>query len=247
MRTLKSLLTIVENDPNKTWRDELGKIQLALNSTKSTVTKYSPTELMLGIRAQSLGMSRLNAEVNSQRNRLELDTIREDASANIQKAAKSEVDRFNRGRAIIKPFRKGAFVFLKNSERNKTKLDRKFKGPFIITAVLENDRYELKSLSGSQRVYKYAHENLRPVPQGHDGLLEITYNLLNYDEAETAPEDVDDVTLIDRDDTLTACSDAISTDSRTITANSDTLSVYSDPETWDIQNEIEIYAEQDNP
>lgn len=96
MRTLKSLLTIVENDPNKTWRDELGNIQLALNTTKSAVTKYSPTELMFGIRAQSLGLSRLNAEVHGQQERLNLDDVRKDASANIKTAAKSEVDRFNR-------------------------------------------------------------------------------------------------------------------------------------------------------
>lgn len=78
MRTLKSLLTIVENDPNKTWRDELGKIQLALNSTRSAVTKYSPTKLMLGIRAQSLGMSKLNSEVHGQAERLNLDIVRND-------------------------------------------------------------------------------------------------------------------------------------------------------------------------
>ncbi|XP_047039018.1 uncharacterized protein LOC124643945 [Helicoverpa zea] len=90
MRTLKSLLTIVENEQNKTWRDQPGNIQLALNSTKSTVTKYSPTELMFGIR----------------------------------------------------------------DNHWQTKLDKKFKGPFIITSVLENDRYELKNINGSNRVYK---------------------------------------------------------------------------------------------
>lgn len=61
------------------------------------------------------------------------------------------------------PFFKGDFVFIKTSERNQTKLARKFKGPFVITSVLENDPYELKSIDGSNRVYKYAHENLRSV------------------------------------------------------------------------------------
>lgn len=254
MRTLKSLLTIVENDPNKTWRDELGNIQLALNSTKSTVTKYSPSELMFGIRSDSLGMSKINYNNKDDEVRLELDSVRQDASANIQKAAESEIVRFNRGRAKITPFTKGDYVFIKNCERNQTKLDRKFRGPFVITEVLNNDRYELKSITGaSHRILKYSHENLRAVPRGHDGLLEIASSLLNEFEAETASDDVENNLCsnnedesLDRLDTLTVCSDTVSADSRTVTANSDTLSVHSDPETWEVLHEVEVHTEQDN-
>ena len=126
MRTLKSLLTIIENDPNKAWRDELGNILLALNSSKSSVTKYSPSELMFGIRSNSLGMSKLNADNIDHEVRLDLDSVRTDASSNICKVAESDTLRFNHGRATIRPFSKGDFVFIKNCERNKTKLDRSF-------------------------------------------------------------------------------------------------------------------------
>lgn len=257
MRTLKSLLTIVENDDHKTWRDELGNIQLALNSTKSSVTKYSPTELMLGIHAQSLGIARLNPELMQNQIRLDLNVIRDDASANINRAAASEIERFNRGRAVVKPFVKGNFVFIKNSERGQTKLDRKFRGPYVITAVLDNDRYELKSINNSHHTFKYAHENLRAVPPGHEGLLEISTSLMNEEETVTAPIDLDDSTPVDCSDdglsrnsteTLTARSDTISVDhSDTLTAGSDTDSVYSDPETIEVQCEVEIHTEQDDP
>lgn len=254
MRTLKSLLTIVENDPNKTWRDELGNIQLALNSTKSTVTKYSPSELMFGIRSDSLGMSKINCTDKNNEVRLDIDSVREDASANIQKAAESETVTFNRGRARIKPFSKGDYVFIKNCERNQTKLDRKFRGPFVIKEVLNNDCYNLKSIvDASNRTLKYSHESLRAVPRGHDGLLEIASSLLNEVEAETASDDIkstlcsnNDIESLDRLDTLTVCSDTASADSHTVTAGSDTLSVYSDPETWEILHEVEVHTEQDN-
>lgn len=144
MRTLKSLLTIVENDPRKTWRDELGNIQLALNSTKSTVTKYTPSELMFGIRSQTLGLSKMNVETTEKQNRLDLNCVRKNASTNIKKAADRDVKRFNRGRAVIKEFSKGDFVFIKNNERNQTKLDKKIKRPFVITNVLDNDPMNLK-------------------------------------------------------------------------------------------------------
>ncbi|CAH2085257.1 unnamed protein product [Euphydryas editha] len=251
MRTLKSLLTIIENDPNKAWRDELGNVQLALNSTRSTVTKFTPTELMFGIRSQSLGMSRIRclSPDSEQEQRVDVESARQDASLNIQRAAASDTLRFNQGRATIKPFSKGDFVFIKSCERNQTKLDRKFRGPYVIIAVLDNDRYELKSITGSHRTFKYAHENLRPVPRGHDGLVEISTSLMNEEEAMTAPEDVElDNSHLDRPnscDTLTAGSDTLSAGSDTLTAESDTLSNISDREI--IEHEVQIHAEQDSP
>uniref|UniRef100_A0A2A4JJX7 CCHC-type domain-containing protein n=1 Tax=Heliothis virescens TaxID=7102 RepID=A0A2A4JJX7_HELVI len=69
-------------------------------------------------------------------------------------------------------------------------------------------------------------------------------------EAESAPEEEDarnDLLSTHDSDTLTACSDTISATSSTITCNSDTVSAHSDPETWEVDNEIEIWDEQDVP
>ncbi|KAH9642089.1 hypothetical protein HF086_007209 [Spodoptera exigua] len=100
------------------------------------------------------------------------------------------------------------------------------------------------------RTYKYSHDNLRAVPQGHIGLLEIATSLLNCEEAETASEDEENITNSNHDndnsDTLTVCSNTVSADSRTLTAGSDTLSTYSDPETWEVSHEAEIHTEQDD-
>lgn len=56
------------------------------------------------------------------------------------------------------------------------------------------------------------------MPQGHDGLLKIASNLLNYDEAETAPKDVHvtPTSLVSNEyDSLTVCSDTVSIGSGT--------------------------------
>lgn len=231
MRTLKALLTIVENDPNKTWRDELGSVQLALNSTRSTVTKYTPTELMFGTRSLSLGLAKTSPEShNSQR--LDLETIRNDASKNIEKAANSDTARFNRGRATVKPFVKGDFVFIKSSERNQTKLSRKFKGPFLITNVLDNDRYELKNLDGTNRTFKYAHESLRLIPRGDEGLVEMSASIMSGDEAMTAEDEAlneNTLPLCDTDIVPVHESDTISiNESDTLSIGSETLSADSE-------------------
>lgn len=248
MRTLKSLLTIIENDPHKNWRDELGNVQLALNSTRSTVTKYTPTELMFGVQSCSLGISKLLPNDNPT-NRLDLETIRLDASENIEKAARADTVRFNRGRARVKPFSKGDFVFVKSSERNQRKLDRKFRGPFQIINVLENDRYELKNLDGSSRTLKYSHENLRLVPGGHEGMLEVAESILSDEEAvkatdvqlENVHDDCSDTTSISAPSfsTLTANSATLTASSEL--ASSETASDESEdegPKTFDIEVDI---------
>lgn len=235
MRTLKSLLTIVENDPSKVWRDELDDIQLALNSTRSRVTGYSPTELMFGIRAQSLGLAKITPNDNTN-SRIDLESVRTQAAENIEKTALADKARFDKGRAAVRPFLPGDFVFLKCSERNQTKLAPKFKGPYKIIRVLDNDRYELTHIHRSNRTFKYSHENLRAVPRGFDGLIDIATTLLNDEEAETAVEgDVADHLQSDGDSdtisitsTLTAGSDTLTAtdlDFSTLTADSDTITV----------------------
>lgn len=100
---------------------------------------------------------------------------------------------------------------------------------------------------------------MRPVPRGHDGLVEISTSLMAEEEAMMAPENVElDNGYLDRlsgcdtlsassdtlsagSDTLTAESDTLSTGSNTHTAESDTLSNISDNEI--IEHAIQIHAE----
>lgn len=250
MRTLKSLLTIIENDPHKTWRDELGSVQLALNSTRSTVTKYTPTELMFGVQANSLGIHQITPRNEPGRpiERLNVESIRADALKNIEKAARADTIRFNRGRASIHPFSKGDYVFVKSSERNQTKLDRKFRGPFVITRVLENDRYEVRSVDGSRRTLKYSHENLRSVPNGHEGLTELAASIMAPEEAVTAPDEQSGSDHDDNSETLSARSfDTLTADSTTLTAHSGPASVRSETISVDSEDEgpvtFEVEAE----
>lgn len=237
MRTLKGLLTIIENDSKKVWRDELDEVQLALNSTRSRVTGFTPTELMFGTRAQSLGLSQISPNLETP-SRSDLESIRNRASENIIRSADSQIEKFNRGKARVKRFTQGDFVFIKCSERNQTKLARKFKGPFVIVKVLENDRYELKGMNRSNRIFKYAHENLRLVPKGFEGLVDVATTLINDEGADTAVGE----NLIDQDP-ADSDSDTISVSSEaTLSAGSDTLTASSEIETEMIEHQVQVHA-----
>lgn len=102
-----------------------------------------------------------------------------------------------------------------------------------------------------QIAFTNAHENLRPVPKGHTGLLEITDSLLNEEETVSASDELtqncnDFGDTPNFGDMLRADSVTASADSETLTAWSDTLSFY-DSDTLDVQYEVEVHTEQDRP
>lgn len=161
MGVLKAMLTAVETSDSKSWQDAIGEVQLAINCTMNRVTKASPLELLIGkvARPLSLMCSDVETDVN-------IDKLREQASENIQRSAEYEKDRFDKTKAPVTRFSAGDFVLLENEERNQTKLDTKFKGPFKVIEVLSGDRYTLQALN-CKRKYKYAHDRLRKMPEGH--------------------------------------------------------------------------------
>lgn len=169
MQTLKNTLTTVETENDRNWQDSLGEVQLALNSTKHRVTGFSPAELLFGTSIRSLELQKICYNKGDDPDkRFSLSEVREVASKNIAKASKSDAYRKNVGKAIIRPFSVGDFVFSKTNERMISKLDRKFRGPFKVVKILENDRYEvIKSTDkGKGRIFKFAHDQLISVPEG---------------------------------------------------------------------------------
>lgn len=162
MSTLKGMLTAVESSKDRSWQDALLDVQLALNCTINRVTKSSPLELMIGKIARPL---ELMMEDN---NELEIDILeaRKQAENNIKINAQNEKHRFDAKKAKIVKFSVGDFVLLQNEERNQTKLDPKYRGPFKVVELLEGDRYVLKGLN-CNRTYKYAHDRLRKMPESY--------------------------------------------------------------------------------
>ncbi|CAK1540872.1 unnamed protein product [Leptosia nina] len=158
MSTLKSMLTAIELSDDRSWQDSLEDVQLALNCTVNRVTQASPLELLIGKVARPLElMATDDAPV------VDISEVRNHAAQEIEKSAQYDKSRFDATKAKFKRFSVGEYVLIENEERNQTKLDAKFKGPFVVTEVLDRDRYTLKSLT-SKRSYKYAHDRLRKMP-----------------------------------------------------------------------------------
>ncbi|KAJ2943625.1 hypothetical protein O0L34_g16737 [Tuta absoluta] len=164
MSVLKSMLTAVELGNDKSWQDALGEVQLALNCTKNRTTQASPLELLIGKVARPLDLMADDVETP-----VNISELRTEAARNIEKCAQYNKQRFDRNKAKLNKFSVGEFVLIENEERNQTKLDPKFKGPFQIIEVLDGDRYLLQALNCKRR-YKYAHDRLRKMPEAQVAL-----------------------------------------------------------------------------
>jgi len=105
-----------------------------------------------------MGLLPINEET-----KIDCTQARVQAKENIEINAKYEKNRVDKNKAKIVKHKVGDHVLLRSEERHQTKLDPKFKGPFVVAELLEGDRYLLKSLT-SKRTYKYSHESLRRLP-----------------------------------------------------------------------------------
>ena len=159
MGTLKNMFTTVDTT-GRPWQDTIGEIQLALNCTVNRVTNSSPLQLLFGRSARTYDLSLPD---NIDEKEVDISDVTQQAVQNIEGNAQYDKERFDRNKAKVVRFNLGDFVLRKNEERNQTKLEPKFKGPLVITEILDGDRYILKTLDG-KRSYKDSHDRLRTMP-----------------------------------------------------------------------------------
>ena len=137
MGALKIMFTVVEST-GRPWQDAIGEMQLALSCTVNRVTNSNPLQLLIGRSARPYD---LLLPDNIEEKEVDISDVRQQAVQNIESNAQYDKERFDRNKAKVVGFNLGDFVLRKNEERNQTKLEPKFKGPFVITEILEGDRF----------------------------------------------------------------------------------------------------------
>lgn len=156
MRVLTDCFTIVENTQKRSWKDAVGEVQLAINSTFSKSTGKTPFQLLTGCSQSPPAISALVRDVE----RLDLESCREQAKQRMDERAKVQKQKFDENKAKIIPFKVGDIVLFKQNPRVITKLSSKYRGPCIVTEVCDNDRYKI-SVHGTGNTLYVSHDNLR--------------------------------------------------------------------------------------
>lgn len=152
-RTILASITAHMGDKQKGWDAYLPRVQLGINSTMSQGTGKSPLELLCALRPRLAG--ELQGPIWRGTDIVEL---REGATQRIQDNATHMQARFNKGRRVSKPIPIGTIVIVERKVLRpgltSGKLVQRYAGPYKVTAVLPNDRYEVTANSRGKRAYR---------------------------------------------------------------------------------------------
>lgn len=151
VKTISDMLsTTCSNEAE--WPNNLWKVQLSLNTTIQKSTGFSPIRLLIG-RDSNIPpiQARLN-EVLEIQEIVDVKRERELALKNLKYIADEFKNRFDRNRRDNMTFRIGDTVYVNQDHRRHNKLKEKFKGPYQIIDILDNDRFSLKGLGNLQDV-----------------------------------------------------------------------------------------------
>lgn len=162
VRTLINMLT-AECRNQSDWPNGLWKVQQSMNSTIQKSTGFSPIRLLIGRDANiPCVQARLNDVPGTSSNTEVIDvrSERQLAKQRLDKAAEIFKKRFDTTRRDNTDYALGDLVYVSQEHRRNDKLSAKFKGPYEIINILDNDRYSLKG-KGNLRDVIIAKEKLR--------------------------------------------------------------------------------------
>ncbi|GFV59625.1 hypothetical protein TNCV_228661 [Trichonephila clavipes] len=149
-RTLIPVLTKLSLDDSTKWYKYVDRLQRILNSTISRSTKWTPFELLGGIKMcnkediliKDLLLEEMAKELLEQR-----EFLRNDARKNIETLRSENRKTYNRRRKKASLYKEGDLVAIQRTQFGAgLKLRLKFLGPYKVTKVNSKDRYEVEKV-----------------------------------------------------------------------------------------------------
>lgn len=168
---LNGLNTSIEKESD--WQKALPNVTWGMNNTINDSTGYTPHLLMFGYeknRHADLGDNEFEIPVDA----------REKAKEKMDKQSKKMKKRFDTKRKVSHKYNKGDLILWAGANTNDKNISRKvgyykFGGPYKISNVLGNDRYEIESIEGIKGYKRFkatvAVDSLR---SWKGGVLELT-------------------------------------------------------------------------
>ncbi|GFX77879.1 retrovirus-related Pol polyprotein from transposon 17.6 [Trichonephila clavipes] len=149
-RTLIPVLTKLSLDDSTKWYKYVDRLQRILNSTISRSTKWTPFELLVGIKMRNkedilikdLLLEEMAKELLEQR-----EFLRNDAKKNIETLQSENRKTYNRRRKKASLYKENDLVAIQRTQFGAgLKLRPKFLGPYKVTKVNFKDRYEVEKV-----------------------------------------------------------------------------------------------------
>ncbi|GFW51886.1 transposon Tf2-6 polyprotein [Trichonephila clavipes] len=149
-RTLIPVLTKLSLDDSTKWYKYVDRLQRILNSTINRSRKWTPFELLVGIKMRNkedilikdLLLEEMANELLEKR-----EFLRNDAKKNIETLQSENRKTYNRRRKKASLYKEGDLVAIQRTQFGAgLKLRPKFLGPYKVTKVNSKDRYEVEKV-----------------------------------------------------------------------------------------------------
>lgn len=159
-RTLTPMIAkLMDMDDKKQWYTVLPRAEFSINNTTNRSTGDIPSRLLFGV-AQRGNIEDAVANFLQEKNNdqvRDLETIRSKASEKIISSQRLGKEQANRKRKEAHQYKSGDLVMIKNFDCTpgaSKKLIPKFKGPYVISKILRNNRYIITDINGFQQTNK---------------------------------------------------------------------------------------------
>ncbi|KAK9674756.1 Integrase zinc binding domain, partial [Popillia japonica] len=153
-KSISAMCSKLTTDISK-WDDVLGQVEFGINNTVNRSTGECPSVLLFGVHQKGQLEDEVRTFLESRviTETGDLNLIRNKASKNIIKTQDYNKCYFDKKHKSARNYSVGDYVMITNMDvtagTNK-KLLPKFKGPYVITAALDNDRYIVRDPPGFQ-------------------------------------------------------------------------------------------------
>lgn len=151
-RMNKTLLTALKcsTSNDKDWDRQLLKIQWSMNTHTNSTTKFTPNDLVFNFNPRDVSYNRIiQALVDESDVEINVEQNRQQAAVNIKAEQEKWKRRYDEKHSQPRNFNEGDLVvvdFVPVATGESHKLDPAFKGPYVVTKVLGNDRYVIEDL-----------------------------------------------------------------------------------------------------
>ncbi|XP_036141245.1 uncharacterized protein LOC118645052 [Monomorium pharaonis] len=150
-RVITPMLAKLSEQPNR-WEKTLSAVEFALNNSVCRSTGETPSRLLFGIDQLGEINDNLRLELELEEER-DLSALRNSAAEKLQKASEQMEKNYNSKRKPATKYQVGDYIMISNRDTTpgvNKKLIPKFKGPYVVTKVLDNDRYVIEDIEGFQ-------------------------------------------------------------------------------------------------
>lgn len=163
--TIINMLSCVCNNNSSEWPNHLWKVQQTINTTIQHSTGFTPTRLLVG-RDSNIPIIQARIDEVTDNNDIEIVDVRSErqlAQQRLKAVAQLFKKRFDATRRNNIRLQLGDIVYVNQDHRRHDKLKEKFKGPYEIIEILDNDRFSLRGTNNLRNVI-IAKEKLRLWP-----------------------------------------------------------------------------------